>query len=114
MSVLFSLVRLTSDTGSYTELLCGGIPACEEDLAEWSDYEDYLDGNLCTLEVQADVVSYLYGEGESVHADENDIAYLTTCMEEDKWFIEEQCDYVSDSRFSFAPSMMEDFDEMEM
>ena len=116
MSLLFSHVRLTSDTGSYTEFLCGGIPDSEDDLAGWIAYEEFLDSNYNSQEIQAEVESFLYGDGEAVHADENEVAYLTLRLEKDDWFIEHHCDYVSDSRFSFSPANvdMETFDWLSM
>ena len=42
MAVVFSKVSLLADNGSNEEFLCSGIPDREEDLKDWTAYDNFL------------------------------------------------------------------------
>ena len=74
MSKLFSRVCLTADNSSTVEYLCPGMSDTEEQITETDGYADFLEDNPDAESVTVDVEHYIYGEGESENADEDDIA----------------------------------------
>ena len=77
MAVLFSKVTMTADNGSSEEFLVGGIPDCEADLEGWTAYDDFLEDNPDAIDMEVEVDSYVYGEGECSNANEYEIAAFT-------------------------------------
>ena len=84
MSKLFSRVSLTADNGSTDEYLCPGMPDTEEQI---TDAES----------VTVDVEHYIYGEGESENADEDDIAEFEKRGED--FLNSDEVDYLDYNRF---------------
>ena len=74
MSKLFSRVCLTADNSSTVEYLCPGMPDTEQQIADTDGYADFIEDNPDAESVTVDVEHYIYGEGESENADEDDIA----------------------------------------
>ncbi|MEG2396357.1 MAG: hypothetical protein RSB11_04910 [Oscillospiraceae bacterium] len=80
MSLLFSKVKVTADEDwRATSFLVGGKPSKINDLEGWTEFENFLEAledNECELKFK--VQSFLYGDGESVTASPEEIAYLMT------------------------------------
>ena len=98
MALLFSKVILF-DGETEAEFLVGGIPRDYDDLEGYTAFDDYL-GELtseCDIEVHVD--SYLYGEGESVKATPEEVAYMMKRIEMRADFLEARCDNIEDSTF---------------
>ena len=77
MAVLFSKVNLDADNGAKTVFLCCGIPDGSKSLEGYTAYEEFLDENNDASTIQADVHSYIYGEGEVEDANLYEIAYFS-------------------------------------
>lgn len=75
------------------------IPRDYEDLERYTAFEEYVGylSDECDIEVNVD--SYLYGEGETVKASIEEIAYLTMRMGMKADFLERSCQKVEDSSF---------------
>ena len=97
MSKLFSRVCLTTDSGSTDEYLCPGMPDTEEQITETDGYRDFLEDNPDVESVTVDVEHYLYGEGESENADEDDIAEFEKRGED--FLNSDEVDYLDYNRF---------------
>jgi len=91
MAVLFSAVTMTA-SNDQVEFLAAGIPRDADDLEGWAAYEDFMD-NLCAeQEVYVHVESYLYGEGETIKASPEEVAYFTMRAKTDEKFLSGRCD----------------------
>lgn len=77
MAVVFSKVSLLADNGSNEEFLCSGIPDREEDLRDWTAYDNFLEDNPDAESIDVTVESYSYGEGERFIANEYEVAAFT-------------------------------------
>lgn len=98
MALLFSKVNLFNGE-SEAEFLTMGIPRDYEDLERYTAFEEYL-GDLsdeCDIEVNVD--SYLYGDGGTVKASIEEVAYLTMRMGMKADFLEKSCKKIKDSTF---------------
>ena len=74
MAVLFSAVTLSADNNQ-VEFLTAGIPRDADDLEGWAAFEDFMDELASEQEVGVHVEAYLYGEGETVKATPEEVAY---------------------------------------
>ena len=101
MSLLFSAVTARVEDDE-VELLIPGIPTEQSDFEGWVLFENFLQGIDSEQEVKVHVESYLYGEGESVRATPEEIAYLTIRQARDENFLSGHCDAFADSDFSFT------------
>lgn len=111
MSKLFSRVSLTADNGSIDEYLCPGMPDTEEQIADTDGYRDFIENNPDAENITVDVEHYLYGEGESENADEDDIAEYEKRGEE--FLNSNEVDYLDYNRFIILTDN-EDFSMEEM
>ena len=87
MALLFSNVTMTGD-GYETEFLVGGIPREYEDLENESD-----------IQVHAD--AYIYGEGETVRATPEEIAYFMKRIDMNPDFLSNRCTNMESVDFNF-------------
>ena len=87
MSKMFSVVTLASDSGLLEEYYAPGSPDCAEDLLEDEIIRDDLRSLPKSDRVYAEVGTYLYGEGETERASEEDLASFSkkNCMPLCKW-----------------------------
>lgn len=108
MAVLFSAVTVTAGDEE-TELLVRGIPREYDDLEGWTIFEDFLGEIEKETEVQVHAEAYLYGEGETVRATPEEVAYFMMCMEMQGDFLQDRCDNIEDVDFSFTWSPQELF-----
>ena len=97
MSKLFSRVSLTADNGSADEYLCPGMPDTEEQITDTDGYCDFIEDNPDAESITVDVEHYLYGEGESENADEDDIAEFEKRGED--FLNSDEVDYLDYNRF---------------
>ena len=97
MSKLVSRVSLTADDGSADEYLCPGMPDTEEQIADTDGYCDFLEDNPDAESITVDVEHYLYGDGESENADEDDIAEFEKRGED--FLDSDEVDYLDYNRF---------------
>lgn len=101
MAVLFSAVTVTAGEEE-TELLVGGIPREYDDLEGWTKFEGFLGEIEKETEVQVHAEAYLYGEGETVRATPEEVAYFMMRMEMQGDFLQDRCDNIEDVDFSFT------------
>lgn len=99
MAVLFSAVTLTADNNQ-VEFLAAGIPRDADDLEGWSAYENFMDELDSDQEVGVHVEAYLYGEGETVKATPEEVAYFTMRADADEKFLHDRCDNIEDADFT--------------
>ena len=99
MAVLFSAVTVTADNNQ-VEFLAAGIPRYADDLEGWAAFEDFMDELDSEQEVGVHVEAYLYGEGETVKATPEEVAYFTMRADADAEFLHDHCDNIEDADFS--------------
>lgn len=110
MSKMFSLVSLSSEYGLLVEYFAAGCPDCAEDLLDddviWDDLASQpKDSSICV-----EVETYLYGEGETERAGEEDLADLSRRFDELRE--DGQLDRIGAHSFSFPlDSLSLDFAE---
>ena len=100
MAILFSAVGVKAGE-KQTRLLVCGIPKDYEDLSGWRAFEHFLMDVDQEADIQVDVKSYLYGEGEVFRASLEEVAYMMKRMERQSDFLEDLCRCVGNSTFSF-------------
>ena len=99
MAVLFSAVTLSADNNQ-VEFLTAGIPRDADDLEGWAAFEDFMDELASEQEVGVHVEAYLYGEGETVKATPEEVAYFTMRADADEEFLHDHCDNIEDADFT--------------
>ena len=99
MAVLFSAVTLTVGKNQ-VEFLAAGIPRAADDLEGWAAFEDFMDELDAEQEVGVHVEAYLYGEGETVGATPEEVAYFTMRADADEEFLHDHCDNIEDTDFT--------------
>lgn len=112
MALLFSAVTVTAD-GEETELLVGGIPREYDDLEGWCKFDDFMGLFPNDTEVSVHAEAYIYGEGETVRATPEEIAYFMKRIEMREDFLSSRCDSIESVDFNFQWSGEELF-RMEM
>lgn len=100
MAILFSAVGVKAGE-EQTSLLVSGIPKCYEDLSGWRAFEHFLMDVDQEADIQVDVKSYLYGEGEVFKASLEEVAYMGMRIRMQDNFLEDRCRCVGNSTFSF-------------
>jgi len=108
MALLFSNVTITAN-GEETELLIGGIPREHDDLEGWSFFDYFMEDISEEAEVSVRAKAYLYGDGESVRATPEEVAYLTIRRDNDPRFLADHCTSIENVDFSFSWSPEELF-----
>ena len=92
MSKMFSVVTLASDSGLLEEYYAPGSPDCAEDLLEDEIIRDDLRSLPKSDRVYAEVGTYLYGEGETERASEEDLIKIEHAKKSAAWIGVEYCD----------------------
>lgn len=100
MAILFSAVGVKAGE-EQTSLLVSGIPKDYEDLSGWRAFEHFLMDVDQESDIQVEVKSYLYGEGEVFRASLEEVTYMMKRMEMRSNFLEDRCRCVGNSTFSF-------------
>ena len=98
MSVLFSAVTLTADN-KQAEFLVAGVPRDANDIEGWTAYENFMGELKTKKEVSVHVKAYLYGEGETVKATPEEVAYFTMRQDADRKFLHDHCGNIEDGDF---------------
>ena len=80
MALLFSAVRITAGDDE-VEFLVGGIPRELDDLEGWSAFDDFTENITEETEIEVHALAYLYGEGETVDASPEEVAYFMKRMD---------------------------------
>lgn len=101
MAVLFSAVTLTTDNNQL-EFLAAGIPRDADDLEGWAAFEDFMDELNSEQEVNIHVEAYLYGEGETVRATPEEVAYFIMRADSDEKFLHDHCDNIEETDFTIC------------
>ena len=100
MAILFSAVGVKAGE-EQTSLLVSGIPKDYEDLNGWRTFEHFLMNVDQEADIQVEVKSYLYGEGEVFRASLEEVAYMGMRIRMQEKFLEDRCCCVGNSTFSF-------------
>lgn len=99
MSKMFSVVTLDAPSSLMTEHFVPGSPDGVDDLLECDEIREALSVWPLGDSIEAKIQTYLYGDGETVRADEEDLAFFQ------EHFDELECsgaiDCISDCSFSF-------------
>lgn len=115
ISKIFSVVTLTAENGETCDLYASGIPRECDDLIDNDEYCDFIDG-LGGQQVRANVMAYLYGDGESEPADEDDLQHVAEHFEE--MYQRDELTWLEDVCFRFdveqEPECEPDEDELEV
>lgn len=98
MAILFSAVGVKAGE-KQTRLLVCGIPKDYEDLSGWRAFEHFLMDVSQEVDIQVDVKSYLYGEGEVFKASLEEVAYMMKRMKLQSDFLKDRCRCVGSSAF---------------
>lgn len=103
MGVLFSAVTVTAE-GKEEKFLMGGIPKTKKDLVGWIKCEKFLDciNENSTVKVHAE--GHIYGDGETVMATPEEVAYFMKRLEMRSDFIATRCVSTESIDFSFTRS----------
>lgn len=106
MSLLFSIVSLTSKTGT-SDFLTKGIPVDKDDLLGYTAFNEYLSSIKKDSVITAHVCSYLYGNGDINIATIEEVAYMKLRAENEPDFLSRHCMKIAESHFSFFPQLEE-------
>lgn len=104
MALLFSNVTV-SDGNRQAQFIVAGVPICENDLEDWTAYQNFISGMELggTVNVHAD--GYLYGEGGGFIARPEEVAYLTMRLVSKPTFIQDRCRKVVSVDFMLRSAM---------
>ena len=75
MAILFSKVTMRDDYNE-SEFLVGGFPREADDLEGWTAYHEFLGEISEDTVVNIRTQAFLYGEGETVKATPEEVAYM--------------------------------------
>ncbi len=109
MALLFSAVTVTANDHE-VEFLVGGIPREYDDLEGWTAFDNFMEDLDEDTEVSVHAEAYLYGEGETVKATPEEIAYFMKRIEMRSDFLSTRCDNIEDNDFTINWSPEELFD----
>lgn len=101
MAILFSKVTMRDDYGE-TEFFANGYPQDADDLEGWNAYHDFLDSISEDTIINVHVDAYLYGDGETVTATPEEVAYMKKRNDMDANFLPEHCDLIGESDFNIS------------
>ena len=99
MAILFSKVTMRDDYNE-SEFFVSGFPQEPDDLEGWTAYHEFLDEITEDTIVNIHAVAYLYGEGETVKATPEEVAYMTIRDQNDPNFLTGHCDCIGESDFN--------------
>ncbi|MBQ8910769.1 MAG: hypothetical protein IJY91_07010 [Oscillospiraceae bacterium] len=108
MALQFSAVTVTANDQE-VEFLVGGIPREFDDLEGWTAFDNYMEELDEETEVSVHAEAYLYGEGESVRATPEEVAYIMKRMNMKDDFLTSRCDNIESVDFTIKWSPEELF-----
>ena len=79
-----------------------GIPLVAADIEAWIAYESFIAELDSDQDVSVQVEAYLYGEGETVKATPEEVAYFTMRMDADTRFLQDRCKNTEDMDFTIS------------
>lgn len=103
MAVLFSAVTVTAN-GDSEEFLVGGIPKVYDDLKYWTKFDSFVEKTNSGTKIAVHTESYIYGEGETVKAMPEEIAYFMKRIKSDSNFLSAHCENIGNSDFTIQRS----------
>jgi hypothetical protein len=120
LSNIFSVVTLTANESQESiENYVSGRPSCLEDLLDCESIRDYIYALSQDEVASVDVQTYIYGEGESENADEDDLKYYENHFNE--IMAEYAVDWIGEHQFEIdleqifgEPDYDESEDDMEL
>jgi hypothetical protein len=98
MAIMFSKVTMRDDYNE-SEFFVGGFPQDADDLEGWTAYHEFLDEITEDTVVNVRAQAFLYGEGETVTATPEEVAYMMMRMNWDPEFLGDHCDNIGDRDF---------------
>ena len=101
MAVLFSAVTVTAGDQE-KEFLVRGIPRELGDIEGYTAFEEFMEDIDEETEVSVHAEAYLYGEGETVKATPEEVAYFKMRADADDEFLHDHCDNIEDVDFTFG------------
>lgn len=101
MAILFSKVTMRDDYNE-TDFFAGGYPQDSDDLEGWTAYHEFLDEISEDTIVNVHVDAYLYGEGETVKATPEEVAYMMMRDQRDPNFLSGHCDFIGEQDFNIS------------
>ena len=104
MALLFSHVRVSTPDGNEADFLVSGIPREFDNFEYYTRFEDFLDSIEEDTEISVHAEAYLYGDGETINASIDEVAYLTLRMNADDRFLTGHCDNIESVDFTFIYS----------
>ena len=99
MAILFSKVTMRDDYNE-SEFFVSGFPQEPDDLEGWTAYHEFLDEITEDTIVNIHAEAYLYGEGETVKATPEEVAYMTIRDQNDPNFLSGHFDCIGESDFN--------------
>ena len=99
MAIMFSKVTMRDDYNE-SEFLVGGFPQEVDDLEGWTAYHEFLDEITEVTVVNVRAQAFLYGEGETVKATPEEVAYMMMREQRDPDFLSDHCDCIGESDFN--------------
>ena len=100
MAILFSKVSLAADDKN-TSFLVSGSPADAKSLLGWTAYHTFINSLAPATHVIASVTTYTYGGEDVFDATPEEVAYLTMRLQMRSDFLEQRCDQIDQTEFSF-------------
>ena len=107
MAIVFSKIKLTTDTLEAQFFACGIVKKAE-DLDPYTRYHEFLDELDSETEIDVHVDTHIYGEGEHLIATPEEMAYITIRHGDDLNFLS-RCEKIDESDFRFAYRLEELF-----
>ena len=109
-AIVFSRVKLWTDTGEECEFFMGGIPKDNDDFDENDDFEDFVNqiSTTDTKEITAYITTFTEGDGEQQPADQADIERIYNAIADVDIDTITGWNRIGESQFSFDY----DIDEM--
>ena len=107
MAIVFSKIKLTTDTLEAQFFACGSVKEAEE-LDSYTLYHEFIDELDSKTEIDVHVDTHIYGEGELLIATPEEMAYITIRHRDDPNFLS-RCKKIDESDFRFAYSPEEFF-----
>ena len=98
MSVRFSRVKAMTNKKAAL-FLVGGIPQSQEDLSGWAAFQGFAKEIAKNEAIRVVVETYEYGDGETVDATPEEVAYFYMRLEHQQDFIETRTRKTGESEF---------------
>ncbi len=92
--------------------LVAGIPHAFSDLENWTAFKNFLMDIDKDVDIKIHAEAYRYGEGESLIATPEEIAYFTNRMRMNSSFLARSCEFVKTTDFTIHWSPSELFGQI--